>query len=130
MTAGEIADSLSTTCRFCRWWNHDRVVSMVARLSHDTAPQALQKLNEIRGTIMGAGLTGLDVENALRNDVGYCEAYSSIFGDDVLTHAMARCPASTPEGIELPRMFEPRNAQARKDANAVRDAILRGKNRK
>jgi len=124
-TAGELAENLATTCRFCAWWDNEKLARSFKRMAADPGPANLTKMNELRGLLLNAGLTDVaEIDEVIVRDMGECAAYSELFKDLILTHALARCPATDPMHQPVPQCFKHRGAQTRRDAAAVRDHIL------
>jgi len=125
-TAGELAANLATTCRFCAWWDNEKLARSFKRMAADPGPANLAKMNELRGLLLNAGLTDVrEIDAVIVRDMGECSAYSELFKDLILTHALAKCPATDQMHQPVPMCFKPRGAQARRDAAAVRDHILK-----
>ena len=124
-TVGEMAQNLATTCRFCAWWDNEKLARSFKRMAADPGPANLAKMNELRGLLLNAGLTDVaEIDAVIVRDMGECAAYSELFKDLILTHALARCPQQDGMGQPVPTCFKPRGAQARRDAAAVRDHLL------
>lgn len=144
--AGELAQELAAKCGRCKHLRRAAWQKLVAECDFPTAPlMKRQALNEVRSGLLltrnaaiaeqGADPEGdFDVENALRSHMGLCSVLSDIAKDYVVVHQLGCCPqvqkaadgsTTVVKTKERPiGFFQPRDSEARKEAEATRDSIL------
>lgn len=134
--AGEMATELAARCSRCKWFRAKAWRQLVEECDFPTAPlMKRQAINEVRSALLltrnaaiveqGEVDGDFDVEHVMRAHMGLCEPLTSMKKDYVVVHKDGCCPeevktAQAPQGF-----FEPRNSEARKEAEAQRDSVLR-----
>jgi len=144
--AGELAQELAAKCGRCKHMRRKAWQALVAECDFPTAPlMKRQAINEVRSALLltknakiaeqGADAEGdFDVENALRSHMGLCSVLSDIRKDYVVVHQLGCCPQTQTAAdgsvvavktkAQPVGFFQPRDSEARKEAEATRDNIL------
>ena len=65
-----------------------------------------------------------DVETVMRAHMGLCASLSELKKDYVVVHQDGCCPDEVKDPQRPMGLFEPRDSEAKKDAQAVRDNVL------
>lgn len=119
-TAGTFAQMSGKTCSGCLHWNPELWRKVYVQKFHD--PVFNKELNKIRRRIHGDD--ELDDEAQVRA-MGFCNAFTEILQDEVVTHPKSCCPSTNQKGEPLPLMFTPRDAASKNLVTAIYDKTLR-----
>lgn len=121
MSALEAADLLSKQCHLCEHWRQDEFQRDIPSI-----PQF--DLDQIRAQCIDLSTeTHLTDQDRAAADpmlaiMGKCMALSEMANADIYSHPQATCPATAPNGSELPFLFKPRE---KKTEAMIRDRMLR-----
>ena len=133
--AGEMAQALAAKCVRCKWFRNKAWRQLVEECDFPTAPlMKRQAINEVRSALLltrnaaiveqGEVDGDFDVEHVMRAHMGLCEALSSLKKDYMVVHKDGCCPEEV-KGPQAPvGYFTPKDSEARKEAEAVRDNVL------
>lgn len=116
-TALTMAQMQGKTCSQCLHWNQQLWHKAYVQKFHD--PVFRRELNKLRARFPD----GEEEEHI--KAMGFCNAFTEIFQDEVVTHPGACCPSTNPKGEPMPLMFTPRDAASKRLVEAIYDKTLK-----